>query len=239
MRWTIVLLLGANMMGCALRHPAPDSAATLQSCMAEQSEIERLKQLLAEKEALILNQQAHQQDQAKELQATTRQAARAQIKLSRLATQPDAASTLAEVEVAMEALKSTQITAPQQTLQTQAQRLLDAANAAYTKGEFANAVDRATQSREIIDMVKEHRAVKAASSRRVTVAFQAPIALRTRTDCNLRSLPNGHAAILTILKKDSPLTALAYRNDWLQIQTEQGHTGWVLNTLVEARPDEP
>jgi hypothetical protein len=232
-------LLGLSMTGCALLNPTPIPTTAPQSCMAQQSEIERLKQLLAEKEALILSQQAHQQEQARELQATTRQATRAQVKLSRLATQPDAASTLAEVEVAMETLKSSKTTAPQQALQTQAQRLLDAANTAYAKGDFAMAVDRATQSREIIDMVKGHRTGKASSTHRVTVTFQAPLPLRTRIDSNLRQLPRGNAPILSVLKKDSALMALAYRGDWLRIKTEDGHTGWVLNRLVEARPDEP
>jgi predicted GNAT family N-acyltransferase len=234
-----VVLLGLNMMGCALRNPKPVTATPPESCRVQQSEIERLQQLLAEKEALILSQQAHQQDQARELQATTNQAARAQVKLSRLATQPDTASTLAEVEVAMETLKSATTTAPQQAIQAQAQRLLDAANDAYAKSDFATAVDRATQSREMIDMVKGHSTDHASSTHQVTVTFQVPLPLRTRIDCNLRQLPRGNAAILSVLKKDSAFMALAYRGDWLRIQTEDGQTGWVSSTLVEARPDEP
>ena len=238
-RWTVVVVIGLNMMGCALRNPPPVPVAPPESCLAQQSEIERLQQLLAEKEALIRSQQVHQQDQARELQASTSQAARAQIKLRRMATQPDAASTLAEVEVAMETLKASKTTAPQQAMQSQAQRLLDAAAAAYAKDDFATAVDRATQSRELIDMAKGQPAGKAPSARRVTVTFQAPIPLRTRIDCNLRQLPRGNAVIRKVLKQDSALMALAYRGDWLRIQTEDGDTGWLLNTLVEARPDEP
>lgn len=238
-RWTVMLLLGLNMTGCALLNPPPAPVAAPPSCMAEQSEIARLQQLLAEKEALIRSQEARQQEQAKELQATTREATRAQVKLSRLATQPDAASVLAEVEVAMETSKAAKTTPPQQAMQAQAQNLLDAANAAYEKGDYATAVDRASQSREILDMLQGLRAGKAASRHRVTVTFQAPIPLRTRIDSHLRQMPRGNAKILGVLKKDTALMALAYRGDWLRIQTEDGRTGWVLNRLVEARPDEP
>ncbi len=234
-----MLLLGLNMTGCALLHPAPPPTVIPQSCMAEQSEIGHLRQLLAEKEELIRSQQAHQQEQAQELQATTSEATRAQIKLRRMATQTDAASTLAEVEVAMETLKSSKTTARQQAMQTQAQRLLDDANAAYAKGDFAAAVDGATQSREMIDILQSQRSGRTASKHRVTVTFQTPIPLRTRIDCNLRQLPRGNAPILSVLRKDSPLMALAYRGDWLRIQTEDGRMGWILNTLVEARPDDP
>lgn len=238
-RWTVVMLFGLNMMGCALLSPPPPPAAPPVSCMAEQSEIERLQQLLAEKEALIQSQQAHQQDQARVLQATTSQAARAQVKLRRMATQPDAASTLAEVEVAMETLKSAKITAPHQTMQSLAQHLLDDATAAYGKDDFAMTVDSATQSREIIDMVKGQANGKAASTRKVTVTFQTPIPLQTRIDCKLRQLPRGNAPTLKTLKKASALMALAYRGDWLRIQTEDGDTGWLLNSLVEALPVQP
>ncbi len=207
--------------------------------MAEQSEIARLKQLLAEKESLIENQQAHQQEQAKELQATTSQATRAQVKLRRMATQTDAASTLAEVEVAMETLMSAGITPSQQGMQAQAQRFLDAADAAYAKGDFAMTVDRATQSREIIEMLQSRRTGKTASLRRVPITFEAPVPLRTRTDCNLRQLPSGRSRIVTVLKKGSALMAVVYQGNWLRIETEDGQTGWVLNTLVEARPNQP
>lgn len=238
-RWTFVLLFGANMAGCALQSPTPAPVRIPDSCMAEQSEIERLRQLLAEKDALIRNQQVHQQEQAKELQTTTSQATLAQVQLRRMATQTDAASALAEVEVAMETFKSDKNIVPQQTLQAQAQRLLDAANVAYAQDDYATAVDWAAQSREIIDMVQEQSTGKATGKHRVTITFQTPIPMRTRTDCNLRQLPRSNSTLLSVLKKDSTLMALAYNGDWLRVQTEDEREGWLLKSLVEALPIEP
>jgi hypothetical protein len=235
-RWAFALLLGANMAGCAIQSPAPDRVP--ESCMAEQSEIERLRQLLEKKDALIHNQQVHQQEQAKELQATSSQATLAQVKLRRMATQPDAASTLAEVEVLMETFKSDKNTAPQQALQTQAQRLLDAANAAYAEDDYATAVDRAAQSREIIDMAQVQSRGKKAVGQSVTIMFQTPIPMRTLTDCNLRQQPRKSSALLSVLKKDSALTAVAYDGDWLRVQTEDEREGWLLKSLVEVQTGE-
>jgi hypothetical protein len=207
--------------------------------MAKQNEIEHLRQLLEEKDALIHNQQVHQQEQARELQASNSQATLAQVKLRRMATQPDAASALAEVEVLMESFKSDKNTAPQQALQTQAQRLLDAANAAYAKDDYATAVDRAAQSREIIDMAQERSSGKTAVGRSVTIMFQTPIPMRTLTDCNLRQLPRSSSASLSVLKKDSALTAVAYDGNWLRVRTEDELEGWLLKSLVEAQTGEP
>lgn len=238
-RWAVVLVLGLNMTGCALLNPPPAPAPTPQPCTAEQVEIARLRQLLAEKELLIRSQQAQQREQTEVLQASSLQASRAQLKLSRLATQPEAASALAEVEVAMAAMHPSDAAAPEDDLLLQAQSFLAAANAAYTNNDFATSMQRATQAAEIIDMVKARHSRKASGTPRVTVAFQTGIPLRTLTDCNLRQLPRGNAKILGILKKDAALTALAYRGNWLRIQSEDGRRGWVLGTLLEARPDRP
>src|SRR5690242_3437625 len=93
---------------------------------AQQQEIERLQKLVAEKDAYIRGQQARQQDQAKTLQETNTQAAQAHIKLRRLATRPAAASAIAEAEIFMESVKSFPMTKAEESLQSQATRLLQA-----------------------------------------------------------------------------------------------------------------
>lgn len=232
---TVIALSGLNITGCSLLKPVPVAAPIPQHepCEAQQREIERLQQQLAEKEVLIRNLNARQQDQAKALQETTSQVTRDQVRLRRLATQPGAASSIAEAEVAMASLKSSQITAPEQTVQ--AQRLIDAATASYAKGNYGTAMDHAAQTREFIEMVKDNRTRKASDPRFVMVPFNIPIPLRVKSNVNLRREPFGSAVKVAALKKDSVLTAQAYLGDWLHVQTSDEHSGWVLNTLVEVR----
>ena len=52
---------------------------------------------------------------------------------------------------------------------------------------------------------------------------------------NLREKPGLKAPILGVLKKESAMTAEAYRGEWLQILTADGRSGWILSTLVEAQ----
>jgi hypothetical protein len=232
---TVIALSGLNITGCSLLKPAPVSAPIPphDPCEGQQREIERLQQQLTEKEAMIRNLNARQQDQAKALQETTSQVTRDQVRLRRLATQPGAASSIAEAEVALASLKSSQITAPEQTLQ--AQRLLDAATASYAKGNYGTAMDHAAQTREFIDMVMGNRTRKASDPHLAMVPFNVPIPLRAKSNITLRQKPFGSAAKLVVLKKDSALTAQAYLGDWLHVQTSDEHSGWVLNTLVEVR----
>ena len=253
--WSISTVLGLSMMACniLLKSPTPEIVEIpVVSCTQEQHEIEQLKKLLSEKEAQqheierlqkllaenevqIRSQQVRQQGQAKALQESTTHAVRAQVKLRRLATRPAAASTIAEVEVAMENLKSSPFAEAEQSVQTQAQRLINAAVASYEEDNYVAAMDYAAFARGFIEMLKNNRTFKVSNPHRPTTWLEVPIPLRVLANSNLRQKPGESAAILGILKKDSSITAEAYRGDWLKVQTGDGRSGWVLNTLVEAQ----
>ena len=252
----VFVLIGMNIAACSniqkVHSPAPEATGSFHltremaqfefGCSnlraereAQQQEIQRLQKLLAEKEAYIRSQEVRQQDQQKTLQETSNRAAHAQVRLRRLATRPAAASTIAEVEMVMENLKSSSFTDSELILQIQAQRLLGAAATAYTVDNYAAAMDYASQAREFINMMRSNRARKASDPHHVTVLFQVPIPLRASVDSKLREKPGLKARILGVLKKESIMTAEAYRGEWLQIVTADGRSGWIFSTLVEAQ----
>jgi hypothetical protein len=251
----VFVLIGMNIAACShiqkVHSPAPEATGNFHLTRemaqfefgcgnlraereAQQQEIQRLQKLLAEKEAYIRSQEVRQQDQQKTLQETSNRAAHAQVRLRRLATRPAAASTIAEVEMVMENLKSS-FTGSEPILQNQAQRLLDAAVFAYEGDNYAAAMDYASQARELINMMKNNRARKVPDAQQVTVLFQMPIPLRASANSNLREKPGLKAPILGVLKKESAMTAEAYRGEWLQILTADGRSGWIFSTLVEAQ----
>lgn len=237
LRGTVTVLLGLNITGCNILQPTTSKTPPHNSCEAQQHEIDRLRQQLAEKEEVIRNLNVRQQDQVKALQETNSQVARDQIRFRRLATQPAAASAIAETEVAMATLKLPQVTVSEQTLQ--AQRLLDAASAAYAKENYGMAMDHAAQAQEFIGMVKDNRSHKASDLRFAVVPFNIAIPMRAKGNIILRREPFGSAAKIVTIKKDSVLTAQAYLGDWLHVQTGDEHSGWVLNTLVDVRVGDP
>ncbi len=255
-----LLLVGLNIAGCgipiksSIPEPEPETVAAVPEARAkvqceielekleaekeaQQQEIERLQKVLTEKDAQIRSQQARQQDQAKTLQETSSLAAQAQVKLRRLATRPAAASAIAEVEMMMGNLKSSPMAGSEEILQTQAQRLLNAATTSYAEENYASAMDHAAQAREYIDMVTNNRTRK--TSDQLTVSLQVPIPLRTTSNSNLRQKPGLSAPLVTTLKRDALMIAEAYRGDWLYVMTADGRAGWVLNTLVEAQVGKP
>jgi len=55
------------------------------------------------------------------------------------------------------------------------------------------------------------------------------------TDSNLRRQPLGKARVVGVLKKDSPLVAYAYKGSWMQVESEDGASGWVDQRRLGAR----
>ncbi len=199
-----------------------------------QNKVEHLETLLEEKEAFIRQQNLLQKKQIKVQQDTSNEVTRAQLKLHRLATKPSSASTIAEVEVAMEELMQKQISASDQALQVQAKHLLDAASVAYQQDEYTSSMNYASQAYEIINMVLDKNRRRSGTSRS-QVRFHVPLMLRTNTNVNLRKNASAKSAILRELQKSATLTANAYQNNWLLVQTENDEQGWVHSSLVEAQ----
>ena len=120
--WTVAVLIGVNIAGCNLLKPTPRPTASAPAttptqvnltaaaptpapapaitstatdpCVALQREVERLQQLLAEKEALIRSQQIRQREPAKvsqepikESEVPVTQPSRVRVELRRLPAQ--------------------------------------------------------------------------------------------------------------------------------------------------------
>jgi len=199
----------------------------------QQQNIKELELQLTKKNAEIRQKSIREKEQEQIIEATGQEIARTQIKLRRLATRSSSASLIAEAEVAMDALNRQSGRLFDEQLKTQAQQLLDTAGLYFSQDDYAAATHYASQSIEFINMT----AMAAASSRemvnRSTVVFNLPIKLQTTANVNLRQTPGAQAAIRTVLKKGTPLTATAYQGNWLRVQTEGSMQGWVSNTFIK------
>ena len=195
-------------------------------------EIARLEKIIAEKDQVIKNQQLRQQSQAHVLRETNKEAARAQVKLHRLATKPSTASAIAEVEAALEQLRQAKLSSFDQILQTQAQRLLDTAMLFYSKEQYAAAMNHVAQANGFIGLIQDEKRKKITHVDPLLLEFHVPVKLRTTKNVNLRKEPNAYAKVLSTLKKDTSLIANANQGPWVRIQADKTQ-GWILHTMLE------
>ena len=135
-RWVMFAVLSVAASGCAtVPQDVPQKlAASVPQCApcgANALEIERLRQDLAYSNATVRELRADQRVQFNVLQASKREVTRAKVKLRRLATRADAASYLAEVEVAIESLRASRRPVSKATQLVEAQRLIESAMAPF------------------------------------------------------------------------------------------------------------
>src|SRR5690606_36967388 len=114
---------------------------------------------------------------------------------------------IAEVEVAMTVFKQTELRGSADTVfQFLARGLLNAAMAAYEQKDYSGAMNYAAQSSELIDVVT-NPARKKLESQDVVSSFRIPILLLVTRTGNLQVDPDSNSTVISLLKKNTPLTA--------------------------------
>ncbi|HHJ80983.1 MAG TPA: hypothetical protein ENJ65_05055 [Candidatus Tenderia electrophaga] len=250
LHWLAPMAVLLTVAGCATQQPTPVPfplplpLASTSQCNEQQQEIVRLQQMLADREHqikhLIADQKnkdleisklkTHQQNQTKELKETTNQASRAEVKLRRFATEADVASRLVEVEMAMKTLESRLDTRHELPLQVLAHGLLDKASTAFKRGKYSVAADHAAQAEQLIEMMTEQQPTTESAT-----PFKVAIPLKTKLNGQLRRKPDRNAAVIDKLQTATPVVARSYKAQWLQVQTENGNSGWIFSDFVEPR----
>ena len=76
---------------------------------------------------------------------------------------------------------------------------------------------------------------KAGSRSPGQVVLQIAIPLKVTGDGILRRQPFGSAPIVGVLKVGNALVAYAYKGSWLQVETEDGRSGWINQRQIGAR----
>jgi len=213
--------------------PLPEPVCPV--CTDQSQEIIRLRQELATRETELRDLRSSQRDQGRVLQESTREVTRAKAKLRRLATQADAASYIAEVEVALAGQRSPPASAA--PLLALAQALLDSTAAPFAQGDYAAAMDRAAQAEQLAAVVADSGAPSSAARSRAPaeILLQVAIPLRSAVDTRLRREPQARAPVVTSVKTGSLLLAHAYKGSWMRVETEDGQIGWIAYTELGAR----
>ena len=245
-RWAVVGLLTLLAGACATTPPplpspppaplpTPAKAPVCPVCEDSTAEIARLRQELANREAELRDLRAQQRDQTRVLQETAKQATRAKVKLRRLANQADAASYLAEVEVVLDSARSAPGARSRAPLLALAQEILESSSAPFAQGDYGTAMDLAAQAEQLTAIVNGNPAQPASGARSTAeTPFDVTIRLRATIESNLRRQPGDGALSIGVLPEGTRLVATAHRNGWLKVETDDGRSGWMYQSVVGA-----
>jgi hypothetical protein len=204
-------------------------ARALAAARAEQDRrIARLELAVLEKNAQVEELQA-QLDEARE------EVVRAMAKLQTLASRAEAASGMAEAEVALQPLRmrSSQQSAPEAA---QATRLLREASAEFNQENYGGALYLANQAKALAAAGTGRLSARERTSDRPgEKPFAVPIPLKAVGSGNVREAPATTAPIAFAVEGGDSLTGYSYVEDWIRISDEMGRGGWIFRKLISRR----
>lgn len=229
------LILSASLLvgACAPKQaetPAPRPRPTRPGTAPADLErrIARLELSLMEKEAQVEELQSR-------LDETRQEVVRAMAKLQTLASRAEAASGIAEAEVALQTLRTAPGQAPTPE-GTQATRLLKESSAEFDKGNFGGALYLANQAKMLAGAARVRlSAGERGAQRPGETAFALPIRLIAAGRGNVRAGPGTGSRIEFAVEAGDALIGYSYVDEWIRIGDDSGRGGWIFRSLV-ARP---
>jgi len=193
----------------------------------------QLEQRLARSELRLLEKEAQIEELRVRLDEARQEVVRAMAKLQSSATRAEAASGIAEAEIALESLRNT-AAAPGVE---EANQLLKLATAEFDKQNYGGALYLANQAKSTALAARGRLAsVERGSLRAGEVPFALPLELQTTGRANVREGPGSAFKVLTTLPAGAPLTGYSFSEQWVRITDDSGRRGWIYQGLIGRRP---
>jgi hypothetical protein len=220
-------------MGCGGKkppEPAPEPIAVVPETLFVHDTVQvrdpDLDQRAARLELKLLEKEAQTDELQSRLDEARQEVVRAMAKLQTTATRAEAASGMAEAELAIRSLEG-QSAADQ----AQARKLMAQSTETFSKGNYGGAIYLANQAKLLAGVGKG----RVRSARPGEVAFSQPVRLKTTGRANVREGPGPSFRITFTLESGTSIMGHSYTEGWIRISDDAGRTGWVARTLVGRR----
>jgi hypothetical protein len=189
-----------------------------------------------EKETQIKELEKRAESQQIMLDEAILEVVRAKARFRSLESRAEAASNMAEAEIAMRALKEQPGDGEQDPEVTKAEELLKMSALEFKKENYGGALYLTGQAKSHIKTGKMKLGIREEKSAiQGEVAFAQPLPLQVLRMCNLREKPDNKSKILTTLKKGTSVVGYSYIGEWVRVKNEDGISGWIFQTLVGGR----
>ncbi|HEY3221989.1 MAG TPA: SH3 domain-containing protein [Gemmatimonadales bacterium] len=238
--FVLAVLLGA---ACRPHHPAnspPVRAPRDTARVTRQPVVVRdtaLEQRAARLELKVLEQEAQVAELESRLDDARREVVRAMAKLQSLATRAEAASGMAEAEIALQALRAANgNSSPPSPEYAQGTQLLQLATAEFDQQNYAGALYLATEAKNAATAGQGRvGGDDRQTTRKGEVPFALPLRLQTTGRANVREGPGSSFKVLFTLESGAPLVAYSYMDQWVRIKDDSQRPGWIHQTLIDRR----
>jgi Bacterial SH3 domain len=177
-------------------------------------------------------QLAELQDQ---LEATRLELVRNMARLSTQATRAEAASGMAEAEIALRALRTAEGGEALPEL-AQANDLFQQSSTEFNGENYGGALYLATQARTLVRSGQARlRSVSGGGLREGESMFARPVPLKTTGRSNVRSGPGLDFDVKFTLESAASVVGQSYTSQWVRVVDDSGREGWIFQSLVSPR----
>jgi hypothetical protein len=167
-----------------------------------------------------------------ELEATRLELVRNLARLQTQASRAEAASAMAEAEIALGTLRRAPGGEALPEL-ARGQALFAQSSTEFTRENYGGAVYLATQARSQVRSGQARlRGTQAAEVRSDETLFAVPVPLRATGRSNVRTGPSLDSAVAFTLDAGAQLVGQSYTSQWVRIVDGTGRQGWIFHTLV-------
>lgn len=222
----VLLVTGSLLSACATSTPETVAERTQRQ---KEEEIARLRLLLLEKDAKI-------HGLTQKLDAAILEVVRSMAKLQGREGKAEAASSLAEAEIALKLLERDGVAREKDSNFIQAKQLLKTAAQEFQKENYGGAIYLTSQAKSLVKG-EEARRTSRENMPKIAgeILFSLPLPLRVLSKGNIREGPGLNSKLLFVVEEGAPLTGQSYKGLWVRVKSEDGRSGWIFYNLVGQR----
>jgi hypothetical protein len=198
----------------------------------------RTEQQLAQLQLQLLEKDAQIQRLRTQLDDATREVVRSMARLQTVASRAEAASAMAEAEVALEQLRTA--AGGRETLEIeQVVHLLEQSTAAFNEQNYGGSLYLANRAKGFAGAGRGRlMGVGQESLLPGEVVFAESLQLRTVTRSNVRGGPGTDFNVVVTLDSGAAVVGHSHLGQWVRISMEDGRSGWIFQSLVEGRSND-
>lgn len=240
-RWYAGVAAIAIGAACASRsgqaNPQPAEGAPRTAVETVKVRDAELEQRVARLELRLLERAAELEELRARLDEARREVVRTMAKLQTVASRAEAASGMAEAEIALRSLlgDADPGSAPEAA---QAMRLLAMSNAEFQRENYGGALYLANQAKSIA-VAGQGRLPggERGKLRPGEVVFALPLRLQASTRANVREGPGSGFRVAFTVEAGTSLVAYSHVEQWVRVRDGNGRSGWIFYNLVGQRQE--
>jgi hypothetical protein len=197
---------------------------------------QELDRKLARLQLLSLEKEAQNKELNIKLEEAIVEVVRAKAKLRSLETKAEAASTLAEGEIALKTLKTHVADVEADTNSIKAEELLKASELELKNENYSGALYLATQAKALIREDQERSKDREKKPMMAgEVPFTLPLPLRVISQTKVKEGPGVDSKVLFSVQQGTALVGYSFKGPWVHVRGEDGRSGWIYYNLISGR----